>query len=326
MLIDFARSYHNGNYRVIIFKDGTKIRYNNEDKLVPDFAECVDLKITDKCDLKCPMCHESSTCEGKHADLNDCISFIQTMRPYTEVALGGGNPMSFPKLKNLLIECSNSDVIANITVNVEHLKDPAVSFKIADYMINDLISSVGISIPFWYTRKKMGILTSTEFMTPGLKSKSVLHMIVGMNTLDQIKELYGKGFRLLLLGYKDKGRGHVLLEDSSESDKIKKNTQDLIDNLSDIIKGFKVVSFDNLAIKQLKVKEFCDNNGIDFTALYMGNDGDYTMYVDLVKKEYAISSTSEERHKIEVMDASDIFKSVQDLRRTTDKNIRIMEE
>lgn len=315
MLINYAKSYRNGNYSVVIFCDGTKIRYSSKDKLIPDFPECVDLKITDKCDLKCPMCHESSTCDGKHADLDDCIEFIRTMHPYTEVALGGGNPMAFPKLRSLLIECSNSDVIANITINIEHLKDPAIDFKVADYLVNDLINSVGISIPFWYTKDKMKILLDDRVMTPGIKKKSVLHMIVGLNTIDQIKGLYGKGFKLLLLGYKNKGRGKTLLGKSGEADKIEKNTQDLIDNLEDIIKGFKVVSFDNLAIKQLKVKEFCENKGMDFSALYMGDDGNYTMYVDLVKKEYAVSSTSEDRHSIDVMDASEIFHNVQKLRK-----------
>ena len=49
--------YKNGNYNVVIsFKDGTKVRYNNEDKLVPDTIENFDYCITNFCDNGCPFC------------------------------------------------------------------------------------------------------------------------------------------------------------------------------------------------------------------------------------------------------------------------------
>ena len=41
--------YQNGNYKVMLLEDGTKIRYNNLDNLTPDFAESMDVKLTDKC-------------------------------------------------------------------------------------------------------------------------------------------------------------------------------------------------------------------------------------------------------------------------------------
>lgn len=322
MYIEYAKSYSNGNYNVVIFKDGTKVRYNDEDSLVPDFPECVDLKITDKCNLKCPMCHESSVCNGRHADLQDCMDFVSSMHPYTEVAIGGGNPMCYPGLKNLLIECSNANVIPNMTVNIEHLKDPHTWFKVADYLTNDLLNSVGVSVPFWYNKRQLRILKDDKFMTPGFKASTVLHMIIGLNTVKQMKELYGKGFKLLLLGYKTKGRGKELREKSKDAEKIDKNTLELMNNLEEVIKGFNVVSFDNLAIKQLGIGQFCKERNLDFSKIYMGDDGDYTMYVDMVRREYAISSTNETRYSIETMDATEIFKSVQNIK----KNRQILEE
>ena len=45
----------------LIMDDGTKIRRTNDDEFVPDFAENMDIKITNKCNMNCPMCHEGST-------------------------------------------------------------------------------------------------------------------------------------------------------------------------------------------------------------------------------------------------------------------------
>ena len=57
-----------------------------------------------------------------------------------------------------------------------------------------------------------------------------------------------------------------------------------------IWKKLEVVSFDNLALSQLDVKRFFSDKY--WESIYMGNDGQYTMYIDLVKEEFAKSSTS----------------------------------
>ena len=48
--------YKNGNYTVMLFEDGTKVRYNDLDNLTPSFAESMDVKLTDKCSVGCPFC------------------------------------------------------------------------------------------------------------------------------------------------------------------------------------------------------------------------------------------------------------------------------
>ena len=42
-------SYKNGNYHVLLYEDGTKIRYNNLETLIPDFPESFDMKISNYC-------------------------------------------------------------------------------------------------------------------------------------------------------------------------------------------------------------------------------------------------------------------------------------
>ena len=89
--------YQNGNYTVKIYNDGTKIRETNDDVFVASFPECIDLKITNNCDMGCPYCHEYSKLDGKHGDILN-TKIIDTIRPFTELAIGGGNPLSHPDL------------------------------------------------------------------------------------------------------------------------------------------------------------------------------------------------------------------------------------
>ena len=99
-------AYKNGNYNVTIFDNGTKIRETKEDKFVSKFPECIDIKITNYCDRNCPYCHENSSTKGKHGILSR--NFILTLKPYTELAIGGGNPLSHPNLIPFLKLLRNS--------------------------------------------------------------------------------------------------------------------------------------------------------------------------------------------------------------------------
>ena len=58
--------YQNGNYTVTIMDDGTKIRSNDLNFFAPTHPESMDIKITNCCDMGCPMCHEDSKPDGKH--------------------------------------------------------------------------------------------------------------------------------------------------------------------------------------------------------------------------------------------------------------------
>lgn len=305
--------YRNGNYNVLLYGDGTKIRFNNEDSLIPEFPECVDLKITDKCDLNCPMCHESSTIEGKHSSFEDCVQFIRSMKPYTELAIGGGNPMAHPDINKIIKECYTSNVVANMTLNIKHFNTAHGQFKIASYILDGYLGGVGISIPSWYSPKSLRSDLSKDGVI-GMRNHMVLHFIVGLNTYSQLKAISNMGFKVLLLGFKYKGRGKMLVDNkSSSASLIKSRTDDLRKNLSKLIDGFEIVSFDNLALKQLDVMGFCKENSINYERLYMGNDGEYTMYVDLVTRTYAVSSVSEERFNINNMDATEMFKHIREV-------------
>ena len=91
-------SYTNGNFRTAIFERlEHKIRETNDDEFQAAFAENMDIKITNYCDMGCPFCHEGSTTDGKFGDIMN-EKFIDTLHPYQEVALGGGDATSHPDL------------------------------------------------------------------------------------------------------------------------------------------------------------------------------------------------------------------------------------
>lgn len=115
-------SYINGNYSVKIFDDGTKIRETEQESFKAEFPECMDVKITNQCDMNCIMCHEGSTNDGKHGDILN-VEFINSLNPYTELALGGGNPLSHPNLIEFLKICRKKRIIVNMTVNQKHFME-----------------------------------------------------------------------------------------------------------------------------------------------------------------------------------------------------------
>ena len=54
--------YINGNYKISIYEDGTRIKETidpNDDKFIAEFPDSCDMKITNQCDMGCPMCHEA---------------------------------------------------------------------------------------------------------------------------------------------------------------------------------------------------------------------------------------------------------------------------
>ena len=53
------------------------------------------------------------------------------------------------------------------------------------------------------------------------------------------------------------------------------------------------MSFDNLALKQLDIKNYLSEK--EWDDFYQGNDGLCTMYIDAVKQEIGLSSIAETR-------------------------------
>lgn len=280
-------SYTNGNYEVKIFDDGTKIRENDLDFFQPITCESMDIKITNKCEMNCPYCHENSTMDGLHGDILN-TPFIDTLLPYTELAIGGGNPLAHPDLEEFLIMLKNRNLIASMTLNQKHFIDN--QDLIRRLVDEKLLYGIGISLT-----------SATDELIDLLKDypNAVLHVINGIVSTDNILKLFNNDFKVLILGYKQFRRG-----EDYYSAVVDRKMQELYDLLPKMLNCFKVVSFDNLAVKQLSVQRLLSVD--EWSEFYMGDDGKFTMYVDMVKREFARSSIATSRYSL-TEDIKDMF-------------------
>lgn len=275
-----THEYQNGNYKVSIDDtDGTKIRDSGEEPVfIADFPESIDLNITDACGVGCPFCYRNCTPAGKHASYEDVRAVVETMMPWTEVALGGGSPIEHPDLDRILDLCSDNELLANITVHWTHfLKYHDRLMK----MISDKkLFGIGVSIDHYDTE-------IVEKMT----DNTVLHLIAGIIPPKAVVQYATSGAKILLLGYKNMGR--------AKKDEIP-DMSTLKEVVRHIVTGklpCKVLSFDNLALNQLGVKDMMEPQA--WLSMYMGDDGvdgtmtSASMYVDAVAHAYARNSLTD---------------------------------
>lgn len=273
--------YRNGNYNVSIFSDGTKIRRTEEDLFIPAFAESCDVKITDKCDGGCPYCYEGCTPNGKHGDILNA-KFLDTLHPFTELAING-NDLSHPDLVPFLKMMKEKQVIVNITLNQKHFEQNLdfIQNLAADWLIHGL----GISL----------VEPTSELVNKiSIFKNAVVHVINGIFSQNDMEMLADHDLKLLILGYKPLKRGADYLEHNSLA--IVEKSMWLYENIDEIIKRFKAVSFDNLAIKQLDVKRIMSEE--EWEEFYMGDDGSATFYIDLVENTFSKSSLCVDRYPI----------------------------
>lgn len=302
--MDLLHSYVNGNTTVELFDDGTKIR-TYEGKPNAIHPESIDVKITDYCDAGCNYCHEQSTKAGKHCDMFSLLHQLLLLPAGVEIAIGGGNPLSHPDLLNFLNVIKPRGIVANITINEKHLLPyQDLIIKLAS---EKLVNGIGIS----YASK-----TRLKYLEPIMKVSDnvVFHMIMGINDVNQIEDINSfckdnnKPCKILVLGYKQYGFGlNYYLKNSF----IEQNKYQWFIKLAKFFKQENItLSFDNLAIKQLELKRFFTDEAWD--KFFMGNDGEFTCYMDAVKKEFAKSSTSKERVSFNDSNIIDFFKGLKD--------------
>lgn len=281
--------YKNGNFKTIILSDGTKIRETEDDEFVPAFAENMDIKICNFCDMGCPFCHEGSTTDGKFGDiLNE--KFINTLHPCQEVALGGGDATSHPDLIPFLQKLKDRKVIVNMTVNQIHFeKKQELIKKLVD---EKLIYGLGVSL-----------VNPTEKFIELIKKypNAVIHVINGVLKPSDVEALENNNLKMLILGYKHLRRGDDFYSEDHENIVVKQNW--LYENLADIIEKFKVVSFDNLAIDQLNVRRLMSDD--EWNEFYMGDDSEFTYFIDMVERKFAKSSTASMNQRFTLLDSTD---------------------
>lgn len=284
--------YQNGNYTVTLFSEGTKIRENDLDFFEPAFAENCDVKITSKCDGGCAYCYENCTPDGKHGDILNA-KFLDTLHPYTELAING-NDLSHPNLILFLRKMQEKNIVVNMTVNQIHFERHYDYIK--ELLANKLIYGLGISLR-----------EPTEEFVWKVKQipNAVIHCINGVLSPKDYEVLKDNGLKLLILGYKHLRRGVSYYEAHEEG--VCELQKWLYGNLEEMLNHFQVVSFDNLAIEQLNVRRLLNDE--EWNEFYMGDDAEFTFFLDLVEGTFAKNSLSMERWPI-MDNIDDMFNKV----------------
>lgn len=289
-------TYRNGNYNVSIYEDGTKVRFTKDDEFKPSFAENCDVKITDKCSVGCAFCYEGCLPTGFHADLNNSgiDRILDSLHPWTEFALNG-NDMDHPQLEDFLKKLKERNILANITVNIDQFLD---NFdKIEQYKRDRLINGIGVS----YTNRNITAIEKSKLL-----EDVVFHTIAGVTDHYMYDELVDNKCKILILGYKDIRRGESWKEWNYHLYRYNMNW--LKEHVDFIMKTAQVTSFDNLALEQLDVKSHLSEK--EWERFYMGDDGSFTFYIDLVKMEYAKNSLATERFPIENKTIDEMFQHI----------------
>ena len=296
--MELLGKYMNGNVSTSIFSDGTKERFTMDDEFRPTFAENMDIKICNRCSAGCSYCHEGSTSGGKLGNIMN-EKFVDTLHPYQEVALGGGNVLEHPDLIPFLHKLKNKKVITNITLNQIHFEN---NLELVKNMVDQkLVYGLGVSL----------VNPTDEFINK-IKEfpNAVVHVINGVVTSKEMLKLADHELKVLVLGYKMLRRGEEYYKNKVES--IAANQQWMYNNLPSLLNKFAVLSFDNLAIEQLEIekrwREFSDEPWDEF---YAGDDGEFTYYIDMVERKFARSSTADFDKRYDLLDDVDeMFKLI----------------
>ena len=293
--------YKNGNSVVTIdLNNGTKERVTEEDEFNLEFPETIDLNIGNRCDGGCQFCYINASPAGIDADLMD-LPFLDTVYPYTEIAING-NSVDHPQLIPFLEELKRRRIIANVTVNQIHFERKYELIK--ELIDNGLVKGIGISL-----RKPTAEFIEKVKHFPN----AVIHTIVGILTPEDIEALMHNDLKILILGYKDLGRG-IGYKATHFADWLR-NKNHLYDALENFVGACKVCSFDNLAIEQLDVKRLLTDE--QWEEFYMGDEGTASMFIDLVTQKFGVSSLCREDEMIPIIgdikimgDIKEIFKVV----------------
>lgn len=285
--------YKNGNLTTTLWDDGTRERFTMDDEFKPAFAENVDVHTSNRCDNGCAMCYANCTKDGKFGKLSGW-HFLDTLHKGTEMALNLNFPMA-DDFMDLLVNLKNKGIITNVTINQNHFMKYG---DVIEQMYREgLIYAIGVSLT-----------TPTPQFIEQIKKypNAVIHVINGLFTEAQYEMLKDNGLKVLILGYKDVGRG--IEYHKTENPYVTKNQKWLYDNLADMAHHFKVLSFDNLSLNQLEVRRLLTDE--QWAEFYGGDDGTFTFFINLVEGYFSKNSLSEVKYPIGDLSMDEMFKII----------------
>ena len=289
--------YRNGNADITLYDDGTRIIETDDSILKLDTPLNIDIRVSKRCPYGydssrgvsvCGFCHESATVDGKVCDYDKLLNVIREsdLPKGTELAIGANlisdDFIEFVKELNIL------GFIVNITVNERYLTDRG------DRQLKKVMQYIkGLGISF---RTLCGSMNLPEWISE--YSNTVLHVICGIDNLKDVCKLHKKYHKILVLGEKDFGFNTNKVDLNSKSH-IEWDTY-----IMKLTKLFNIVSFDNLALEQLHIRDKISKD--EYETFYQG---EHSMYINAVDEYFAPSSrTLDNIKKFDEISLRDYFK------------------
>jgi hypothetical protein len=274
--------YQNGNSSVELYEDGTRV-IQYEDTLQLDYPLNIDIRVSTRCafglDPKtglsfCDFCHESARTDGNECDYKSLQDKLVGLPKGIELAVGA-NEITVG-LCGFIWWCKDQGYIVNLTLNQGHIKRDETTLK--GLIDNNLIKGLGISY-----RSSLNWRVPQSILD---YEHTVFHVISGIDSIEDVLSLKDKGVKkVLVLGYKTFGFGVNYF--NSNTDDVDKNIKEWIWWVHKMFSKFGVVSFDNLALEQLKIKRFFTDENWD-----VFNNGEHSFYINAVNGYYSPSSRS----------------------------------
>lgn len=290
--------YNNGNAIISIDNDGSRV-IEYEDTLLLDYPLNIDIRVSTQCSFGlnpstgksfCSFCHESATTDGVECDYKLLKNKLVGLPKGIELAIGSNNLTE--SLEEFLYWSKEQGYINNLTINQGHLQR---DFERLNKLINDgIISGLGISY-----RSELKWNISNSLLT--YASNTVFHVIAGIDSINDILALHEKGVKkILVLGEKDFGfnKGNV--------DLTTRKHKEWLWWVHKLFYKFDVVSFDNLALEQLRIKRFFSKEDWE-----VFNQGEHSFYINAVDKYFAPSSRSDEKTNWNDLTVKEYFKKIE---------------
>ena len=263
----------------------------------PTWPELVDIKVTDYCDKACRYCYQGSSPTGKHANhrtLETLAHILEEHRVF-EVAIGGGEPMSHPRIVDILQSFRYRGIVPNLTTRDQSwLNDDKKRTAVMS-----MVGAVGFSVE---TATEAERLIATMHYHEINQYKYAIQCVEGVAELEGIARTVKRSPQnptIVLLGYKSTGRGATF-----------KRSQ------HDYVPGFIKAADDlclNLSVDTViaaKYQRELDEAGIP-RELYSTVDGITSAYVDATVGDDKIvvgRSSYEEGGRVEV-DICDLYRA-----------------
>ncbi|MFZ3584475.1 radical SAM protein [Loktanella sp. DJP18] len=272
--------------------NGTKVRWSREPYTKSETPELVDVKITDFCGYGCTFCYQGSTKAGMHAPLariERIFDQLSAMNVF-EVAIGGGEPAHHPDFAKIIAAATARKLTFNFTAyGLDWLKDDAV----LDALKAARGNGVGISV---HSRKDLIKVARVQekLIEKAIYSLSAMaQTVVGATPMTIISEMLeaciSERNPLLLLGFKDTGRGATFGKSKPSDDAIKKllvRAKEATETTQASWRNFQL-SVDTAFLDQYG--HILDELNVPHS-LRTSPDGKFSMYIDAVENTCGPSS------------------------------------